>query len=420
MLALQWRDHLSLICVCKQIYGEARESFFRRPFTCRSQDELIPFVRTRPKTLLQSITNIRLHLQEVEVEVMQPFLARISVGISTASDKHPYWVETNRITNALTRLPNIEDLSLLLPLDHAQSTPSSILLNGLLEWATARYITLHRLRIDFDSCQLASLAACRELQSLQLTGFSETNAEQAAEILSQLDLLESLTIIGPPRGLQMRQRYGHQSKIVQSINHRVLDRIRPLKRLVIKEAADATFGGVFLTSKTLKSIYDRHCESLRVLHVSSSLTPDAVFTTFLEALLMATPNIRELALTWPGMQVAFVDCVPASVQRLSLLVSSHPEAQIFVDRLQAIQYRLPFLRHIRFYVINGAHETKTSSSSSSSPPAPLPPSPLDNNSLGFLKGPSPLAFMLPIQHLTLYVLPPNSPPPLSRKKDNVD
>src|SRR5690242_3257656 len=117
MLALQWRDHSSLICVCKQIYGEARESFFRRPLTCRSQDDLIHFVRTRPKALLQSITNIRLHLQEIEVDVMQPFLARISVGISAASHQHPYWVELNRVTNALIKLPNIEDLSLLLPLD---------------------------------------------------------------------------------------------------------------------------------------------------------------------------------------------------------------------------------------------------------------------------------------------------------------
>lgn len=397
MLALQWRDHSSLICVCKQIYGEARESFFRRPFTCRSQDDLIHFVRTRPKALLQSITNIRLHLQEIEVDVMQPFLAKISVGISTASHQHPYWVELNRITNALIRLPNIEDLSLLLPLDHAQSTTSSIIINGLLEWATARYTTLHRLRVDFDSCQLDSLAVCRELQSLHLTGFSETNAEHAAEILGQLDLLESLTIIGPPRGLQMRQRYGHQSKIVQSINHRVLDRIRPLKRLVIKEAADPNCGGVFLTSRTLKGIYDRHLESLRVLHLSSSLTPDEVFTTFLEALLMATPNIRELALTWPDMQVAFVECVPASVQRLSLLVCSHPQAQMFVDRLQAIRYRLPFLKHIRFEVINGAHEATAA-------PSPSPSSPRDNDSLGLLKGTSSLAFMLPIQHLSLCVI----------------
>ncbi|KEF59842.1 uncharacterized protein A1O9_04690, partial [Exophiala aquamarina CBS 119918] len=285
MLALQWRDHLSLICVCKQIYGEAKESFFCRPLTCRSQEELIHFVSNRPKGLLQMITNICLHLQEVDAEVMQPFLARISVGISNAPDQHPYLIEINRITSALSRMPNIAEFTLLPPLNLRQSVPSSTLVNGLLEWTTARYPTLHRLRIDFDAFHLDSLAACRELHSLQLAGFSETDEARAAEILSLLGSIESLSLIGPPRGLQMRQSHGHQGKVIQSISHLVLDRIRPLKRLVIKEATKVSFGPIFLTSRTLRSIYDHHCESLRVLHISSSLTPDATFTTFLEALL---------------------------------------------------------------------------------------------------------------------------------------
>lgn len=401
MLALQWCDHLSLICVCKQIYGEARESFFRRPLTCRSQDELIHFVRAQPRALLQSITNICLHLQEVDAEAMQPFLARISVGISNASDQHPYLIEINRITKALSGMPNIAELTLLPPFNLKQSVPSSTIVNGLLEWMTARYTTLHRLRIDLDSFHLDSLAACKELQSLQLAGFSETDEAHAAEILSRLGSIKSLSLIGPPRGLQMMQRYGHQGKIVQSITHLVLDRIRPLKRLVIKEAPEANLGPIFLTSKALRSIYSHHRESLRVLHISSSLTLDPPFTTFLEALLMATPNIRELALTWPGMQVAFVECVPASVQRLSLVAHSGQEAQGFVDRLRAIQYRLPFLKSIRFEIINGMHGTATEAPGVTSLPPPFLPPPLGADNQAQPKGAPSLAFMLPIQHLHL-------------------
>lgn len=403
MLSMQSRDHLSLICVCRQICGEARESFYRRPLTCRSQEELIYFVQTRPDGILQSITNIRLHLQEVESEAMQPFFARVSTGMSFAAGQHPYLVEIRQIVNALARLPNLTNLSLLSPPNPAQGAPSNLVLSGIMAKATSQYTTtLQRLRIDFDSCRLESLTACRELNSLQLVGFSETNAGHTAEILARLDSLERLIIIGPPRGLHMRQGHGHQSKIVQSIDHRVLARIQPLKHLVIKEAAEAKSGHVFLTTNMLGSIYDRHSESLRVLHISSSLAPDVAFTTFLEALLMMTPNIRELALTWPGMQVAFVECVPASVQRLSLLVTSYTDAQAFVDRLQAIQYRLPFLRHIRFEVVNGMHETCSAPAISSlSSPLP-PPQPMDIDSQSLPKGGTmSFPFMLPIQNLCL-------------------
>ncbi|KAK5056008.1 hypothetical protein LTR84_012559 [Exophiala bonariae] len=261
---------------------------------------------------------------------------------------------------------------------------------------TSQYSKLQRLRIDFEYCQLLSLTNCRELVSLQLAGFSETSALHTAEVLSGLNSLDSLSIIGPPRGLRIRPGPGDQSKIVQSIDHHVLNRIRPLKRLVIKEGADAKFGHVFLTTRMLGSLYDRHSQSLRMLYISSSLTPDTAFTTFLEVLLMEAPNIRELSLTWPSMQVAFVECVPASVQRLSLLVSSHTEAQAFVDRLQAIRYRLPYLRHIRFEVKNAHNGTGNA-------PVMAPfvlPSPVDT----IEKPPKytiPFPFMLPIQNLCL-------------------
>ena len=399
MLALRWRDHLSLICVCKQIYAEARESFFRRPLTCRSQDELIRFVRTRPNVLLQSITNVRLHLQEVDSEVMQPFLARISVGMSNGPNQHPYLTEINRITRALSMMPSVTEFSLLPPFNFTQSVPSSTIVNALLEWMTARHTMLHKLRIDFDSFHLDSLAICRDLQSLQLSGYSETDDVRAAEIFSRLGSIESLTVIGPPQGLQMRQRHGHQARIVQSITYRVLNHVRPLKRLVIKEAVEASSGPVFLTSKTLRSIYEHHCESLRMLHISSSLTPDAMFTTFLEALLMATPNIRELALTWPGMQVAFIECVPASVQRLTLLAHSRPDAQALVDHLRAIQYRLPFLKHIRFEIINAAHGTATGGLSITPQLPPRLPPPFFTSNQEVPKDAPPFGFMLPIQNL---------------------
>jgi hypothetical protein len=106
-----------------------------------------------------------------------------------------------------------------------------------------------------------------------------------------------------------------------------------------------------------KAIYDTHLDSLQELDISSTETPDQAFLQFLSAVLTSTKNIRDLRLTWPNLDVPFIDCVPASIQRLALAVSSNLEARVIVDRLRSIHYRLPYLKYIRFEVINGNAKT---------------------------------------------------------------
>ena len=357
MLDAECKDHLNLLCVNKQIYREGKEYFFRRPLRCRSQVDLIHFVSSRPKTLLGGMVSLHLVLEELDSHVMQPFLASAVSGTPTQTELHPYLVEINRIKCALERLPGLTSLALLKSSSPNKNTPSSIVTTSTLNWAAEKYSNLRSMRIDIEACHLDSLAAFPELTTLRLTGFSETSSVRTAEVLGNLKNLEELHVVGPPQGLQIRQRHGHQIRIVQSVTHQVFERLNPLKRLTLIEVAEPrTEAGIFLSSKMLKALFDVHRESLRMLKISTSATPKPSFVAFLSAFLMATPSMQDLSLTWHNMEVEFVDCFPASIRRLELAVASQVAAQAIVDRLISISYRLRYLRRIKFCIINQVTE----------------------------------------------------------------
>lgn len=344
MLSLSSRDHLNLMLVCQQVYLEAKESYFQRSLTCHSQDEMIRFVQSRSGAFLKQMTNLHLRLQEVDGELMHPYLARAIQGISTPSERHPYVLETNRLLEALSMVPNISRLRLSGPRDASTSIPSSIFTTSILKWAENHYHALESLRIDLESCLLTSLAHFTKLKALHLTGFSETNAMDVSELCSRLRSLEELTLSGPPLGLQMRHRHGCQGKIVQSVNHHVFERIQPLKRLVIEENAEPDIPGVFLTVKTLKSLHDRHRDSLRVLRISSKQPLQPSVLSSLESLLTSAHNIQELRLVWPNLQTSLLDHIPSSTHRLEVAITSPNDAQEIANHLRKIRHRLPYLK----------------------------------------------------------------------------
>lgn len=353
MLAFDSADHLNLLCLSEEIYNEARESFFRRRLAFKSQAALIEFVNTQKDHILKSITNLNLRLEEVEPEVMQPFLASVVSGTPIPPQQHPYLVESNRIMKALAKMPGITQLSLLKPSDPSKNPPSSIVVTKILNCITVQYEDLRTLRLDIESCHIDCLGLFPNLKKLELTGFSETSSLRTADVLSKLKSLDELTIFGPPQGLQMRQRLGHQSRVVQSITHQVFEQIRPLKRLTINQVIDPqSESGIFLSSMTMKALYEIHADSLEALTISSSEPPRPSFVEFLSAFLLATPSLRELRLTWPNMEPALFDSVPTSLTRLEWAVESPADAQALVDRLILMEYRLSYLRDIQFHIIN--------------------------------------------------------------------
>jgi hypothetical protein len=379
MVGLPYRDHLNLLCVQKQVYSEARESFYRRPLHCNSQYDLIKFVERWPGSVLQSITNLQLRLEEIRPEIMQGYLHGISGGNPVQSHPHPYLLEINQITSALSELPRVAHLQLLRPTSLQMSIPSSIVMTQLLNWTAEHYPKLHSLRLDLEQCHIDCLGSLTELKSLQVTGYSETSSIRTADVLSKLTNLEELLVVGPPRGLQMLQRHGSQTNIVQSVNHQTFERLKPLKCLTLVQLMDSGINeDVFLTRKTMKALYEVHRESLRSLTISSTTKPGSVFIEFLSAFFLGTTKLREIRLMWPDIETPLVDCIPNTVWKLEVAVTSRDKAQGIVDRLLLMEYRLKYLQRIKFHIINPVHETWVDDKEDES---------------------GPLAFSLPIQHL---------------------
>lgn len=358
LLTFPRRDHLNLLRVNKQVYNEARESFYKRPLLCRSQYDLVDFVDLWPEAVLQSITHLQLHLEEIRPEAIQEYL---TLGMSfdpAQPHPHPYLLEINRITSAIAKMPNIAHLQLLRPTSLQRSIPSSIVLTQLLTWVAEHYPKLQSFRLDLEQCHIDCFGSFKELKSLRLTGYSETSPTRTADVLSKMTSLEELIIVGPPPGLRLLQQQGFQTKIVQSVTHQLFERIRPLRRLTLAEVTDGrTDSSAFLTSKTMRALFEVHQESLRSLHVSSNTTPLPPFLEYLSAFLLGATNMQELNLTWPDMETTFVDCIPNSVRRLRFAVASRDGAHTIINRLTLMCYRLKYLQHIKFDIINPSHET---------------------------------------------------------------
>lgn len=303
--------------------------------------------------MLGDITHLHLRLEEIEASVMQPYLASVAITATMPPDQHPYLVEINRITGALTELSGITRLAVLGPSDASKNTPATVVTTSILQWIVDHYHHLRDLRVEIESCRLDSLSRLTELRALRISAYSETSPLRTADVLSRLGSLEDLHISGPSRAVHLRQKHGLQSRIVQSVSNLIFEQLKPLKRLRIKEVINSRGeGSGLLTCNTVKALYEIHKESLQVLHISASEAPSRPFVAYLSALLIAAPGLQELHLTWPGMDDDFVDNFPNSVRRLKLTVSSPAQAQAIVYRLAAMRYRLRCLQQLKFSVIN--------------------------------------------------------------------
>jgi hypothetical protein len=378
MLRVEIGDHLNLLCASRQMYVEVRPSFYMRPLVCRSQYDLGQFTATQPNEVLHSITRLHLHMEEISSDLMTPYLTQTTTGQMTARPQHPYVTETERVTVALAKLPNLVHLQLLAPADPHKNLPSSIVMTRILSWVTTNYSQILSLRIHSEQCHIDSIAALRDLKVLHIPSYLETSSTRTAVVLGDLSNLQELVISGPPAGLQTQQRHGLRNKLVQSIDHQAFERIRPLKRLTIHQTASQN---ILFTSKLLRALIIKHQNSLQALRISSSSALPPMIVEFLNALLISADNLRDLSLTWPGMPMYLVDSFPDNIQRIELAVAAREDSKDIIDRLTLMTYRLQHLRHVTFKVINLVHQVQAMTTSSEA------------------KTSFPMPFCLPIQNL---------------------
>ncbi|RVX68609.1 hypothetical protein B0A52_07036 [Exophiala mesophila] len=352
MLYLSLRDHQNLLLVCHQIYEEAKESFFERPLIVQSQEELIQFVQSHTDVFLSQMTNLYLRLQEVNREIMHPYLARAIQGISTPSDEHPYVVETNRILAALFRLPNVCRLRIAGPQDSTMSLPSGLLTTSVLRWAGNHFVKLEQLAIDLRSFQLDSLSGGANLRILEIQGLTESRTTDLLNWCAQLRYLESVTIHGSQQGLHLRPPPGFHNKVKRPASHQALALFPPLKSLSIRECLGPHNLEALLTTKFLKSLHSYLGESLQLLQLSYNHTPPSPILSAMAAFLGSTRNLHTLRLMWPGIQVAFLDCIPYSVTHLELGVTSTDDSLNIVDKLNAMQRSVSHSRQVTLEFIH--------------------------------------------------------------------
>lgn len=355
MLQLPARDHIALLCVCKRVFHEGKEHFYHRPLNCDSQDALNLFVLRHAPDTLQQIQTLNVRFQEVDPALMQPALALLVAGLAISSQQHPYFDEIERVTRSLTSMSNVKQLSIMRPIERQQNPPSRDFFDSLCSWVQKHYTQLHGLTISVEHTSLRFVSHLRLLRTLEFSGFSVTQPEEMVDILSRLPSLDELRIIGPPRGLCRRQRYGYQHRfVVQSFTDSVLHGMRPLKKLSICEFCVPTYDDpTFLTNEVLKALYLTHRDSIRQLTVHSETSLDPSVESLLMAFLMSTKTLTTLSIGWPGMNNLILDSLPIGLCHLTVTVSGLHSQQLFRNRLRSLDSRLRYLRSIHFTRFDG-------------------------------------------------------------------
>jgi len=269
------------------------------------------------------------------------------------SHQHPYYQEGQRIVASLQRLPNLKHLSILPPRDGTRSASSESVLGHVLAWVEKNRPMLQSLYVSMETVSLKCLSGLKNLRSLHLAGFSLTSPEATSQLLGEMKCLQELIVVGPPEGLRWRQSLGYDLRLVQSITPNVIRKMNPLRSVTLCELNDTqSQPPAFLTKGLLVALYQSHCDTLQDLRLSSATAPDASIQEFIVAFLMSTTNIRSLAFGWQNIQVDFLDCLPATIQRLEVAVQSTAHAQAVLERLMMIMYRLRYLRRVTFHLIN--------------------------------------------------------------------
>jgi hypothetical protein len=356
MLQLPARDHISLLCVCKQTFSEGKDQFYRRPLNCNSQDALDLFALGHAPETLQEIKTLNVRFQEVDSTMMQPVLALLVAGLPISSRQHPYFHEIEKVTRSLASMPTVRNLSILRPVGQLQNPPSRDFFESICSWVHENYRQLQSLSISVENTSLGFLRCLRNLRMLSFSGFSATQPEELLNILSQLGHLEELKVIGPLHGFRRRQRYGYQHRfVVQSFTDAVLRGMRPLKSLTVCEVSVPTHDEPsFLTEDVLEALYMTHRDSLRELSVLSETPLDHSVDSLLRAFLMSTLMLTKLSVGWSEMDVSFFDSLPTTLRQLEVGISDISFRQPVMDRLNSLDDRL---RHLRSINLTGSMRT---------------------------------------------------------------
>jgi hypothetical protein len=351
-LALCLADQLSLLITNHQVYDEGYNFVFRRPLTFSSRLRLQSFVNSHPPNVLGQVRSLTLRLGGLAPSEMESYLRNAIMGIPVCAGDHPYVLESESILFCLRMMPGLKRFSLLPPRQRNRNPVPRELVQHLLTQMPQYWKQLESLSISTDLKSLAFLTDMPHLRSLQFSGCSDTESESAKLITQQMLCLQEIAIVGPSTAFLKRQKCSVQKGAILAITPDVLSNMQPLRRLTIRDLSPPG-NPTFFTKKMLMAIFDTHQTTLQSLCISSSSQPDIAVLGLLEAILIGLPVLRELQLEWSGIGKELVsEYLPPTLQSLTVAVENSAHAQDILNGLASASVRLPYLRDIRFNLID--------------------------------------------------------------------
>ncbi|KAI9826135.1 MAG: hypothetical protein M1832_000584 [Thelocarpon impressellum] len=313
------KRNISLLSVCRQVFGEAQPYLFRRRLPFEDQSDLDKWLQATAVEDLPLVRQIETGFDVIEgLADLGPGAADVPLSLVREIE---LWRKAHavRFREALRRLPGLQDLTIR---DHAgkvalaESSPGACLTA-----AGAVCSHLQKLSFSFEDVSLEFLSSMPRLRSLSFQGFSYTSPEDTLTILRGLPQLDELCLTGPPMDLNWKQRTGFEGRrVIQSITPEVIRGLRPLRALSIFQAmATGMSGGQdsFFQPDVLLAVHSSHIASLRRLCISAAIpatreTVDALST------LLSKSSLRRLCIACLKLPVRILSSVPASVHSLHI------------------------------------------------------------------------------------------------------
>jgi hypothetical protein len=305
-----------ILRTCREIHFEARKFLFQKPLSFQSQTVLYTWLDEAPSALLAHVSEIALHVQDVN---LKPILDSGATMLQHRS--HPrlmtlelYQRELDRLKQALKRVPKVKTLTI-----RVSSGQSSYLYRDFVAHILSGLGTLYpylldlRMEGDFHYQELEFLSKLEHLESFSFDGFSSSSPAVTANILANLQHLSNLSLVSEHALLATdTDLNGGFTAKQQSFNGDVACRISQLASFSVIERFAVPSPTVFFTLEVLASLQDH--KSLKSISIHLSHTPSTAILESLEEFLEKTP-IELLELDWPDLE-------PFVLERYRLLARS--------------------------------------------------------------------------------------------------
>jgi hypothetical protein len=305
-----------ILKTCHEIRKEAQKFLYQKPLIFRSQERLHTWIRQTPRELLAHVSEITLHVQDVD---LKPILSQPSTSSDFAPSSHLstsglYRAEVNRITVSLGSIPKLKALTI-----RALSVQSSFLYRGLLAQildalsTSCPYLLSLCLGGNFHHQELSFLSSLKQLESFSFDGFSASSPAETVKVLANLHNLRNLSLasehalLTPTNGVHS----GFTAKR-QSFTGEVVRTIRQLASFSVTEQIPIMSPTLFFTSEILASLHNH--STLKSLSIHLLYTPDRAILASLEDFLEKT-SIDTLELDWPDLE-------PDTLEQYRLLTGS--------------------------------------------------------------------------------------------------